>query len=135
MAPDKNLPLIWCGSEPKENLPQYISDALKEKENNLNLTRDVDKLWDEIDDLQNQLCEEKPNFPKDPHNIQNRCLDIDPLEFKTCLQCLALQRKYPEIYDLSGCTCNLETISKDWTSPPETVIPCVCNRTDDYILR
>ena len=129
------MPLIWCGSEPKENLPQYISDTLKEKEHNLNLTRDIDKLWDEIDDLQNQLCEETPNFPKDPHNIQNRCLDIDPVEFKTCLQCLALQRKYPEIYDIGGCTCNLETISKEGMSFAETVMPCVCNRTNDYMLR
>ena len=129
------MPLIWCGSEPKENLPQYISDTLKEKEHNLNLTKDVDKLWDEIDDLQNQLCEETPNFPKDPHNIQNRCLDIDPVEFKTCLQCLALQRKYPEIYEIGGCICNLETISKEGMSFAETVMPCVCNRTNDYMLR
>ena len=129
------MPLIWCGSEPKEHLKEYISDALKEKELNRSLTTEIDKLRDEIDDLQSQLCEEKLNFPKDPHNIQNRYLDIDPLEFKTCLQCVASKRKYPEIYPIDSCTCNFDTSSKVGMSFAETAMPCVCNRTDDYTLR
>ena len=125
------MPLVWCGPEPKDDLEKYVH--YKQSVKILDL--EIEQLKQEIEKLEDKLRKRKPKRKatdeRDSLKSNNTPdLQVDALSLKSCVECLATKRKYPELFSNAN-----HCIYKEGHHKVHQDNICICHQSLRSLLR